>query len=123
MFVHGLESRTTTRISDSGTGAEGNNSSVAGSISSDGRYVAYESVASNLVPGDTNQLADVFVQDRTTGLTTRISLTSAGRQASYISYDPALSSDGSVVAFASDAPLMPGDSNGIADVFVFEPFA
>ena len=123
VFVHDLESRTTTRISDSGTGAEGNNSSVAGSISSDGRYVAYESVASNLVPGDTNQLADVFVQDRTTGLTTRISLTSSGRQASYISYDPALSSDGGVVAFASDAPLMPGDSNGIADVFVFEPFA
>ena len=123
VLVHDRDLRTTTRISDSATGAEGNNSSVAGSISSDGRYVAYESVASNLVPGDTNQVSDVFVQDRATGLTTRVSLTSASRQASYMSYDPAVSSDGGVVAFASDAPLVPGDSNGVADVYVFEPFA
>lgn len=123
VFVHDRESGTTTRISDSASGAEGNNGSVAASLSSDGRYVAYESVASNLVPGDTNQLSDVFVHDRDTGLTTRISLTSAGRQAGYSSYDPALSSDGSVVAFTSDAALLPGDSNGTADVFVFEPFA
>ncbi len=57
---------TTTRV----TG--GNNDSVNPAISSDGRFITFESAASDLVPGDTNALSDVFVWDRTTGTTTRI---------------------------------------------------
>ena len=122
VFVHDRDTGTTTRISESAGGEEATNSSNVGSISSDGRYIAYESAASNLVPGDTNQTSDAFVHDTETGITTRVSLTSVGRQAGALSYEPAISSDGRIVAFASNAPLVPGDSNGLPDVFVLELF-
>jgi Tol biopolymer transport system component len=72
-------------------------------ISPDGRFVAFESSASNLVAGDTNGRTDVFVHDRLTGITTRESVSSAGAQGNFESYAPSISADGRFVAFASTA--------------------
>ena len=100
-------------------GVEGNYSSYGQAISSDGRFVAFDSSATNLVPGDTNGAADVFVRDRQTGTTRRVSLGPGGVQGNACSHDPAISADGRFVAFASDATnLVPGDTNGSIDVFV-----
>ena len=89
-------------------------------INPDGRFVAFASTASNLVPGDTNGGADVFVRDRRSpGRTTRISVSSTGKQANDESFNPSISKDGNLVAFESLASnLVPGDTNGAADVFV-----
>ena len=88
-------------------------------ISADGRFVAFSSDATNLVPGDTNGTADVFVRDRQTGTTRRVSVGPGGAQGNGDSVDPALSADGRFVAFESDATnLVPGDTNGVDDVFV-----
>jgi len=83
------------RASVSTGGVQGNGASGEVAISGDGRYVAFDSDASNLVPGDTNGLTDVFVRDTATGTTTRASLDSTG------GYDPAISADGRYVAFLS----------------------
>ncbi|MGH3115296.1 MAG: TolB family protein, partial [Gaiellaceae bacterium] len=88
-------------------------------VSADGRYVAFESVATNLVPGDTNGARDVFVRDRTAGTTVRVSVDGGGAQANSSSRTPAISADGRYVAFASAANnLVAGDTNGQEDVFV-----
>ena len=71
------------------------------------------------MPGDTNGAGDVFVRDRQTGTTRRVSVSSGGVQGNGDSFDPAISADGRFVAFESDATnLVPGDTNGAADVFV-----
>ena len=89
------------------------------SISGDGRFVAFESDATNLVPGDTNGATDVFVRDNGTGTTTRVTVDSTGAQANRGSNYSALSSDGRFVAFVSDATnLVTGDTNNVIDVFV-----
>jgi Tol biopolymer transport system component len=94
------------------------------SISSAGRYVAFNSFATNLVAGDTNGVKDVFVRDRTAGATTRVSVdnTNPGAQANGASYalgSTTISDDGRIVVFESDATnLVPGDTNGAGDVFV-----
>ncbi len=88
-------------------------------ISDDGRYVAWWSDASNLVPRDSNRKADVFVRDRQAGTTARVSVGARGRQANGDSVAVAMSADGRYVAFVSHATnLVPGDTNGAADVFV-----
>ena len=71
---------TTRRVSVSSTGAQGNDHSLDPAISSDGRYVAFSSDASNLVPGDTNDSQDVFVRDRKLGTTRRVSVSSTETQ-------------------------------------------
>ena len=93
--------------------------SIHPSISADGRYVAFESYAPNLVPGDTNALADVFRKDLATGEVVRCSSDKDGNQATGgNSQNPSLSSDGRFVAFHSNAPnLVPGDTNALTDVF------
>src|SRR5262249_55118667 len=102
-----------------GTRADGE--SVNAAISADGRFVAFESQATNLVPGDTNGMGDVFVRDRMTGTTTRVSVASDGSQADGESFRPAISADGTVVVFESRATnLIAGDSNAAADVFVHD---
>jgi Tol biopolymer transport system component len=96
------------------------------SVSADGRYAAFTSIASNLVRGDTNKLPDVFVRDVLTGKTTRVSVTSAGKQGVGKKYSngsnaPAISSDGRYVAFHSDlSNLVPGDTNNVFDIFVHD---
>jgi len=112
---------TTTRVSVSSGGVQGNNVSNSPSISADGRYVAFQSSATNLVAGDSNGTADVFVHDRSTGQTTRVSVAGDGSQGNNVSYNPRLSGDGRFVAFRSDATnLVAGDTNGVRDVFVHD---
>ena len=119
IFITDRQNGTTERMSVDSNGIQGNHNSLNPSISADGRYVAFESHASNLVPDDTNSDWDVFVHDTITGQTTRISVDSNGNQANGDSYAPSLSSDGRYVTFFSSAPdLVAGDTNGALDVFV-----
>ena len=121
VFVFDRQTNQTTRVSASGGGVEGNAASYAPSISADGRFVSYSSDASNLVDGDTNGKTDVFVYDRQTGQTTRVSLDSSGLQANDQSYASVISASGRFVAYASLATnLVTGDTNGVADVFVYD---
>ncbi len=87
-------------------------------ISADGRYVAFYSSATDLVPGDTNTSKDVFRKDLHTGAIVRCSTDAAGSQVSGASAFPSISADGRYVAFASEAAtLVSGDSNGKQDIF------
>ena len=108
-------------VSRAAGGALGNADSTATSFSQDGRYIVFTSYADNLVAGDTNQLADVFVRDRQTNVTERVSISSNAIQGDSQSGDGQISSDGRYVAFTSNAThLVPGDTNGFSDVFVRE---
>jgi Tol biopolymer transport system component len=109
----------TTRVSVGPGGVQANGESSYPSISADGRYIAYQSTASNLVVGDTNGVSDIFVYDRQTNTTTRVSVALDGTQANGASSNPDISYDGSYVAFESTATnLVPNDTNGVSDVFV-----
>jgi len=122
IFVHDRQTGTTTRVSVDSAGTQGNSYSYTPSISADGRYVAFLSNASNLVAGDTNASWDIFVHDRQTGTTTRVSVDSTGTQGNGASaYHPSLSADGRFVAFLSEASnLVAGDTNGRSDIFVHD---
>jgi Tol biopolymer transport system component len=111
---------TMTRVSVATGGAQANGTSREQSISANGRYVAFSSSASNLVPGDTNGVDDVFVHDRATGVTDRVSLGPGGVQAlGGASVSPSISDDGQFVAFTSGATnLVADDTNGASDIFV-----
>lgn len=97
------QSSETTRISVASDGSEANGSSDTPTVSADGRYVAFLSTATNLVPEDTNNMPDVFVHDRETGETTRVSIASDGSQAWGGSDMPVISADGRYIAFLSTA--------------------
>jgi Tol biopolymer transport system component len=119
VFVHDTRTGATSRVSVDSLGTQANGSSFEPAISADGRYVAFESDASNLVLGDTNGVRDIFVHDTHSGATTRVSIDSAGTQADLGSYAPVLAADGSHVAFESVATnLVPGDTNGRRDIFI-----
>jgi hypothetical protein len=113
----------TTRVSLSTSGVQANRASAFASISATGRFVVFDSFASNLVPGDTNRVSDVFMHDRWSRSTRRVSVSATGAQANAATALPMLSTavtnDGRRAAFASDASnLVPGDTNGIGDIFV-----
>jgi Tol biopolymer transport system component len=119
VFVRDRQTGTTSRVSRSSAGVQENDHSNAPSISADGRYVVFESDATNLVAGDSNGMSDVFVRDRQTGSTSRVSRSSAGIEGNGNSYDSSLSADGRYVTFNSDATnLVTGDTNIAADIFV-----
>jgi hypothetical protein len=123
IYVRDRRKQTTTRVSLSSTGVQGNRASTVASISANGRFVVFGSLAGNLVPGDTNGTSDVFIHDRWSRSTSRVSVSAAGAQGNAASALPMLSAavtaDGRRAAFASDATnLVPGDTNGIADIFV-----
>jgi len=118
IFVRDLVSATTERVSLDSAGAEGNANSYAPSVSSGGRCVAFYSLASNLVAGDTNGFHDTFVHDRVSGLTDRVSIGAAGLQGNYHSYTASISSDARYVAFMSQASNFPGDTNNFRDIFM-----
>jgi Tol biopolymer transport system component len=100
-------------------GAPANGTSSVPDISADGKRVAFQSTASNLVPDDTNGKPDVFVRDLATGRTTRVSVANDESQAAGWSGSPAISADGNYVAFTSGAAnLVRRDTNGVTDVFV-----
>lgn len=121
IFVHDRQTGYTERVSISGSGQQANYNSYQPSLSADGRYVAFYSFATNLVPNDSNGKADIFVHDRQTGDTERVSISGTGQQANGNSYRPSISADGQLVAFYSLASnLVPGDTNNCADVFVHD---
>ncbi|HVM11401.1 MAG TPA: hypothetical protein VM638_02840, partial [Actinomycetota bacterium] len=118
-YVRDLVTWSLVRASVAHDGTEANGSCSSPAISRDGRYVAWHSTATNLVPGDTNGLADIFVRDLVAGTTTRASVSAQGAQADGASTSAAISDDGRVVAFLSSATnLVAGDSNAFNDVFV-----
>lgn len=122
VYVRDTVAGTTAHVSVPFTGGEANRSSYAPSISADGRYVAFVSDASNLVPGDFNGVEDVFVRDMVAGTTRRVSISSSGGQANQNSWPPVISADGRFVAFDSYASnLVPNDTNGEKDVFRHGP--
>ena len=91
------QAQTTTRVSVATGGGQANGESpyAGAKLSSNGQFVAFRSVATNLVAGDTNALSDIFVRDRTTGITTRVSVATGGSQAvGGNSNNPSISADG-----------------------------
>ncbi|MFN8545343.1 MAG: hypothetical protein U0807_14200 [Candidatus Binatia bacterium] len=121
VFVRDRATGRTVRASVGVRDEEGNAASYGPVLAADGRSVAFASIATNLVPGDTNGTADIFVRDLARGITTRVSVASDGTEANGHSADPSLSADGRFVAFTSGATvLVPGDTNGIDDVFVYD---
>ncbi|HYD29415.1 MAG TPA: hypothetical protein VEB64_00945 [Azospirillaceae bacterium] len=131
IFLRDLRAGTVSRVSLAPNGGQqrvrtpGDGAS-SPDISANGRYIVYSSAATNLAPGDTNGLNDIFRYDRLTGATLRVSVATGGAQQAagddstvYGATTPRISADGRHVAFISDAPnLVPGDTNGTADVFV-----
>jgi Tol biopolymer transport system component len=112
VFVRDRTAGTTERVSVDGAGGQANGASYVPSVSADGRYVAFQSAASNLVGGDTNGADDVFVRDRTAGTTIRVSVGAGGVQANGASGSPAMSANGGFVAFDSSASNLVGsDTN------------
>ena len=119
VFVRDMVTEATTRVSVPSAGGQSVGASSEPAVSGDGRFVAFVSSAGDLVAGDTNGVADVFVRDRIAGTTERVSVPSAGGESVGASSEPAVSGDGRFVAFVSAAgDLVAGDTNGVADVFV-----
>ena len=120
IFVWDAESGAIQLVSVGHDGSPANGDSTEPVISDDGRYVAFSSAASNLVPLDSNGAQDIFVYDRSTGRTDRVSLASQGQQANGDCWHPDISADGRVVAFTSRAPnLAAGKTTSTySDVFV-----
>jgi Tol biopolymer transport system component len=128
VFVRDMVAHEMKRVSVSSAGLQANGGSKSPAISRDGRFVAFESVATNLVVGDDNggqssgESEDVFVHDTQTGQTLAVSVTPAGTTGRGQSYRPSISGDGFLVAFFSTADLgtVEGgrDTNEMSDVFV-----
>ena len=121
IFVYDRTAKTTERISVASDGTQANDLNLFNAISDDGRYVAYESMASNLVANDTNGQRDIFVYDRNEKTTERINVASNGTQANNHASLDSISDDGRYITFSSDATnLVPNDTNGQSDVFVYD---
>jgi Tol biopolymer transport system component len=121
VFVRDRLTGTTERVSIDSSGVQANGSSglYGISISPDGRYVVFESIATNLVIGDTNGAGDLFLRDRLMGTTERVSLDSSGAQGNALSTHPSIADAGRLVVLASNASnLVAGDTNGELDIFI-----
>jgi len=119
VFVRDRQNGTTERVSVSTGGAQANQDCVQAAISADGRFVAFDSTATNLVAGDTNNVTDVFVRDRQLGTTERVSVTTAGAQVFSPSGNGSISADGRFVAFESLAvDLVAADTDNSSDIFL-----
>jgi hypothetical protein len=126
IFVHDRATGTTERVSVDSSGNQVWGGSSGTALSADGEIVAFGSVATDLVAGDTNGNADIFIHDRRNGITQRVSVDSTGAQGDRDSGEEyttvvAISGDGRVVAFFSSATnLVAGDTNALDDIFVHE---
>ena len=120
IFVRDMKIGVTRRVSVSSDGVQANDGHSDGpGISADGRFVVFDSAATNLVPGDTNGVTDVFVRDLIAGTTRRVSVGGGGAQADGATFQPAISADGKHVAFTSQATnLAATDTDAAADVLV-----
>lgn len=119
VFLRDRQTGQTQRISVTSSGAEANGDSTDPVISADGRYIAFASDATNLVSGDTNGAGDIFVRDRVTGKTTRVSTSSQGVQGDGESKTPAISANGRDVAFTTQATTF-GGQNPNQSVYVHD---
>lgn len=124
IFLHDRQTGNTTMVSVDSSGNLANGGAYYPSISANGRYIAFQSTATNLVSDDTNGLQDIFVHDSKTGETVRMSLTHDGQQSnhdSFITISRAISEDGRFVSFDSYADnLVPNDTNTARDAFVHD---
>lgn len=121
IFLLDRQSGSITRASKGILGAESNGDSQAAAIASAGRYIAFESTATNLVTSDSNIAQDVFVYDTSLGTTMRASVSTGGTAGNAESFKPQLSSNGRFVVFMSYATnLVAGDSNVLSDVFLHD---
>ncbi len=121
VFAYDVATGTTTRVSVGPGGVEANGGSSGPSVTADGSAIVYESSASNLVPGDTNSVSDVFAYDVATGTTTRVSVGPGGVEANGESYYPVISADGSTIILISNASnLTSGADGSIYEVFAFD---
>lgn len=126
LFVHDLESGTTTAVDRGYAGDPPNGVSASPSLSADGSVLAFHSWADNLVPGDDNGHPDVFVHDLVDGTTQLISRDARDAEGGFgpangASFNPWLSGDGRLVVFESDASnLVADDFNGARDIFAFD---
>lgn len=121
VFVRDRLTDSVRRVSVHSFGTEGTAASGAAVISANGRYIAFESLAPNLVAGDTNNRRDVFVHDRTTLSTQRVSISSGGVESDGNSFAPSISADGRFIAFHSRGTnLVANDTNAASDVFLFD---
>jgi Tol biopolymer transport system component len=112
IFVHDLANQTTQRVSVSTAGVEADAESSNPSLSADGRFIVFESDATNLIAGDVNGLEDVFLHDLQLGTTERLAENAR---------DPSISADGNQVAFVSaNASLVAGDTNNVEDSFLLD---
>jgi Tol biopolymer transport system component len=124
VFLRDLWSSAFVLASVSSAGGQGNDASRQPSTSNDGRYVVFQSFASNLVDGDTNGASDIFLRDVASGTTTRISVRSDGSQSEGLCRYPFVSRDGRYTAFESSASdLVDGDDNGTKDIFLHDRIA
>ncbi|MEK6719993.1 MAG: PA14 domain-containing protein [Chloroflexota bacterium] len=122
VFIHVLASGVTTRVSTSAAGAQGNKASAEPSLSRSATVIAFDSLASNLISGDTNNRKDIFTKDLASGTVTRMSVSTAGVQGNDTSRNTSVSADGQTVAFESDSTnLVANDTNAAQDVFVRGP--
>jgi len=120
VFLYDTLTGTTKLVSVDNAGNQGNLDSHYPSISGNGRYVSYWSKANNLVPGDTNNLYDVFLYDTLTQTTTLVSVNNSGTQGNITSLDQCISLDGGYIAYRSFANnLVPSDTNNKSDIFVY----
>jgi Tol biopolymer transport system component len=119
IFVHEIGTGTTERVSVATDGTPGNRGSFSPQISDDGRFVVFRSNATNLAPDDTNERFDIFVHDRQSDQTQRVSLSDGGGEADNHSYQPGISGDGTCIVFESDATnLVDDDTNRARDIFL-----
>ncbi len=120
VFVFDRHTLTTTLVSRDSVGGPADGASESAWISGNGQYVAFASLASDLVAGDTNGASDIFVRDLLANTTTRVSVTTAGAQViDGDSFEPSISDDGTKVEFSSDSStLVVDDLNDSEDVFV-----
>lgn len=121
-FVYDQQSGQIIRVSVASDGAQANGTRRlhTPTLSLDSRYISFESYATNLVSGDTNNRSDIFVHDRETHATTRISVASSGEQGNNDALYGVVAENGRFVAFESEADnLVPNDNNGVGDIFVY----
>jgi len=119
IFVKDLLTGSTTLVSVDSAGIQGNAASSEPSISPDGRFVAFSSTATNLVPGDTNGVQDAFVHDRVLGSTDRVSVSNTGMQLTMASSRPQVATSGLLATFNTSFPtVVVGDTNGVVDGFL-----
>jgi Tol biopolymer transport system component len=121
IFVKDMQTGNTERVNISSDEIESNGNSWMGSISNDGRYITFVSQASNLVSGDTNGVSDVFLHDRVTGETTRVSIANDGSQLANYADNSWISGNGKFVVYDSrSSNIVTSDTNNTNDVFVYD---